>query len=85
MTTRYLSQVIFYSAATALGTYLANGQSVMVHVVYVSTSVFATFMSQRRTSPTPASVSRLPEPGFAHDDSRVMTMAHVEEMLSHAS
>lgn len=85
MTKRFLSQVSFYSVAVALGLYLANGQSANVHVAYVSTSLFATFMSRRRTSSVPAPVSHMPDRDLAPDDRRVMTMAHVEELLSHAS
>ena len=84
MTKRFLSHASFYSVAATLGIYLAHGQSATVHAVYVSTTLFATYMS-RRSSRVQAQITRLPGHGPAHDDSHIELMAHVEEMLSHAS
>jgi len=85
MTKRFISQVSFHSAAVVLALYLANGLSVTSHVVYLSVAVSATFMSQRRQETVTAPVSHLPEASATHEDHRVMTLAHVEDMLSHAS
>lgn len=85
MTKRFVSQVSFYFVAVVLGMYLSNGLSLTSHVVYVSVSVFATFMSQRRQAPVTATVSRLPDTPPNPDELRIVTIAHVEDLLSHAS
>lgn len=84
MNKRLLSTATFYSAAVMLATYLADGQSAGHHVFYLSTTVIATHMSQRRSAPT-AVVSRLPDTADSPQADMVAVMSHVEDMLSHAS
>lgn len=85
MTKQSIARAPFYLLAVILGTYLSSGQSLAHHVAYVSVSLFATYMSQRDRGTEILPVSHLPVQHPAHDDDRVTTLAHVEELLSAAS
>lgn len=91
MLKKFLVQTLFYSAALLTAVYLADGQSIRWHVVFVSVSILATFMSQRESvagqrQPVLQSIENASplEDALPFSDHEI-TRAHVEELLSHAS
>ena len=85
MNKKFITTSSSFTVAIALGMYLASGQSAAVHVVFICTTLFATFMALRHTAETTAEITLFPDAHHLGDGQPLVILNQVEELLSQAS